>query len=207
MPTQSRDARQPLSPMPDLPALQMLLSRHSQLPLTDPAPTDEHLALIFAAAACAPDHGRLHPWRFVLIRGDARAELGQTLIDLARAKAPGQSPEAYEIHRQKAYAAPMMIALGANVQARPGIPEVEQLLSVGAAAMNMLNAVHLLGYGGFWVTGPDAYDAALKDALDFDASTRMLGFLLVGTPVDKAAPTTRPAWTHFVQEWLGRPSI
>jgi nitroreductase len=84
------------------------------------------------------------------------------------------------------------------------VPEVEQLLSAGAAAMNMLNAIHLLGYAGIWVTGANAYDARVNEALGFQAPNRLVGFLAVGTPVNVPEPVPalqRPDQSAHVFEW------
>jgi nitroreductase len=183
--------------------LQSLLSRQSQWPLSSPPPTDEQLSLILDAALRAPDHGRLRPWRFVIVRGAARDALGQVLVDIARAREPDEPAETHEHRRQRAQAAPLIIALGAAVAGDSHIPEVEQLLSVGAATMNMLNAIHALGYGGFWATGADAYDAGLHAALGFESSERLLGFLFVGTPRSASRRVARPERAAHVREWTG----
>lgn len=94
----------------------------------------------------------------------------------------------------------MIVALGAAVSAESHIPEVEQLLAVGAGTMNMLNVLHALGYGGFWVTGADAYDANLHRALGFDASDRLLGFLFVGMPGSAGKRIKRPARSEHLRE-------
>jgi nitroreductase len=183
-------------------ALDVLLSRQSHWPLTEPAPADAELDLIFDAALRAPDHGNLRPWRFVTIRGDARGHLGDVLIDLACARSPGEPRSAHAHRRQKAYAAPLVIALGAALSAHSTVPETEQLLAVGAATMNMLNAIHALGYGGFWATGPDSYEAQLRDALGFAPNERLVGFLFVGTPKKPGKEPVRPARSEHVREWL-----
>ncbi|WGS52179.1 nitroreductase [Paraburkholderia sp. D15] len=183
-------------------ALDVLLSRHSQWPLTEPGPADAELDLIFDAALRAPDHGNLRPWRFVTIRGEARGALGDLLVDLACARTPGEPRSAHAHRRQKAFAAPLVIALGAAVSAHPKAPEIEQLLAAGAATMNLLNAIHALGYGGFWATGPDSYEPRMRDALGFAANERLLGFLFVGTAKTPAQPPVRPARSAHVREWL-----
>ncbi|HXZ09400.1 MAG TPA: nitroreductase [Paraburkholderia sp.] len=182
--------------------LQSLLSRRSCWPLTAPAPDDEELALIFDAALRAPDHGRLRPWRFVIVRGAARDALGDVLVDIAHARSPDEPLAAHEHRRQRALAAPLIIALGAAVSAESSVPEVEQLLSVGAATMNLLNAIHALGYGGFWATGADTYEPALHAALGFQSSERLLGFLFVGTPPSPERHTSRPERAAHVREWI-----
>jgi nitroreductase len=183
--------------------LQSLLSRQSHWPLMAPAPTDDELALIFDAALRAPDHARLRPWRFVFVRGDALDALGQLLVDVAAARSPDDPPGAHEHRRQRAHAAPLIVALGAAVDPDSHVPEVEQLLSMGAATMNVLNAIHALGYGAFWATGADAYDARLHRALGFHATERLLGFLFVGTPPRDAKHAKRSDRTAHVREWTG----
>ncbi|WP_144152746.1 nitroreductase [Paraburkholderia sp. BCC1885] len=205
--TASPDAQGALSPEDRRAVFDTLLSRQSYWPLVEPGPSDAELDLIFDAAVRAPDHGRLFPWRFAFIRGEARAELGEVLVDIAAARAPDEPRSAHEHRREKAYAAPLIIVLGAAISSGTGIPESEQILSVGAAAMNMLNAIHALGYGGFWATGADAYDPQLQVALDFDPSDRILGFLFVGSPKSHERSPLRPPRSNHVREWLGRSSV
>lgn len=188
-------------------SVETLLSRQSHWPLVEPGPNDAELDLIFDTALRAPDHGRLRPWRFALIRGEARDELADVLVDVAAARAPDEPRSAHEHRRQKAYAAPVIIVVGAAISPGAGVPESEQILSAGAAAMNMLNAIHALGYGGFWATGIDAYDANLQAALDFEPSDRLLGFLFVGTPKSRERAALRPPRTNHVREWFGRTSV
>ncbi|ABC34843.1 nitroreductase [Burkholderia thailandensis] len=180
-----------------------LLSRRSRWPLTEPAPGPHELDAIFDAALRAPDHGNLRPWRFVVIRGAARHAFGDLLVELADARAPDDPPGSHEHRRAKALAAPLIIALGAALNPTSKVPEIEQLLAVGAAAMNMLNAIHQLGYGGFWATGVDSYEPAMHDTLGFGADERLVGFLFVGTPATPANDTRRPDRDAHVREWLG----
>ncbi|MFL9949888.1 nitroreductase [Paraburkholderia agricolaris] len=179
----------------------MLLSRQSHWPLTEPGPASTELDLIFDAALRAPDHGNLRPWRFVTIRGDARDQLGDVLVDLACARSPGEPRSAHAHRRQKAFAAPLVIALGAALSAHSKVPETEQLLAVGAATMNMLNAIHALGYGGLWATGPDCYEPQLREALGFAPNEQLVGFLFVGTPKTPGQAPARPARSEHVREW------
>lgn len=182
--------------------LDSLLSRQSHWPLTEPGPNDAELAKIFDAALRAPDHAHLQPWRFVLVRGNARGALGDVLVDLACARSPDEPRSAHAHRRRKAFAAPVMIALGAAIDQTSHVPEIEQLMSVGAATMNLLNAIHALGYGGFWATGEDSYEPTMHAALGFESSERLLGFLFVGTPQRSTQRSAaRPDRTAFVREW------
>lgn len=181
-------------------ALSVLLQRRSAWPLTEPAPDAAEFDLIFDAALCAPDHGRLRPWRFVLIRGDARARLGDVLVDIAHARDPDGPRSAHEHRRKKAFAAPAIIALGAAISTQSPVPEQEQLFAVAASAMNMLNAISALGYGGFWATGLDSYDPRLHAALGFRSEEKLLGFLYVGTPEKSSSMLERPSRRDHVRE-------
>lgn len=188
-------------------ALEILLSRQSYWPLVEPGPSDAELDLIFDAALRAPDHGRLRPWRFAFIRGEARDELAEVLVDIAAARSPDEPRSAHEHRRQKAYAAPVIIVLGAAISKGTGVPESEQILSAGAAAMNMLNAIHALNYGGFWAIGADAYDTQLQAALAFEPTDRILGFLFVGSPKSRERSPLRPPRSNHVRQWFGPSSI
>ena len=180
--------------------LDLLLDRRSVSALEDPAPTDEELDLILDVALRAPDHGRLRPWRFVLIRGAAREAFADRLVAAAKKRDPSAPQSLLDRYRAWPLRTPLIIAVGAAVRSNHAVPEVEQVLSAGAAAMNMLNAIHLLGYGGIWVTGLNAYDLEVNTALGFHAPNRLVGFLSVGTPT-KTATVPRPGRTQHVVEW------
>jgi nitroreductase len=136
----------------------------------------------------------------VLIRDAARAALGEVFVQAARERDPNDDGERF---RAKVMAAPMLIALCAHVRAPHKVPEGEQLLAVGAAAMNMLNALHLLGYGGFWATGVNSYDARVHAGLGLADDERLLGFLYVGTAKEQTAAPVRPDAQDYVREWRG----
>ena len=186
-------------------ALELLLSRQSANLLQEPAPDGAELDLILDAGLRAPDHGRLRPWRFVLIRGEQRQAWADRLAEAAQARDPVNGQAMGEKSRAWVARTPLIIAVG--VEMKEGkIPEIEQMLSAGAAAMNMLNAVHLLGYGGMWVTGANSYDPAINKALGFEAPSRLIGFLAVGTPkpAPKNAPKlVRPSRAEHTTDWTG----
>lgn len=191
---------------PRLLALDQLLARRSIGPLQDPAPQGADLDLILDAGLRAPDHGKLRPWRFVVIQGDARLAFGECLAEAAAQRDPANATALAERVRGWVRRHPMLIAVGALV--RPGnIPEIEQLLAAGAAAMNMLNAIHMLGYGGMWVTGANTYDPNVNALLGFEAPSRLVGFVTVGTPVSATAPMARPERAAHVVEWSARDDV
>ena len=182
--------------------LDLLLSRQSVGALEEPAPHGTELDLILDAGLRAPDHGRLRPWRFVLIRGEARTTLGECLAEAVKARDRQAPPAQLDRYRAWAQRTPLLIAVGARIRLDHPVPEIEQMLSAGAAAMNMLNAIHMLGYGGMWVTGANTYDPRVNAALGFHAPSRLVGFLAVGTP-RTTTPAERPERLAHVIEWSG----
>lgn len=181
-------------------AFEALLARHSPWPLADPAPSQPELDLVFDMALRAPDHGTLRPWRFAVVAGGARQALGDVFVEAARLRDPQADAERV---RAKALAAPLVIAMAVRIRAGHKVPDIEQVMSGAAAAMNMLNALHLLGYGGFWATGANSHDERVRRALGFGAQDRLLGFLYVGTPLRATAAPERPARRAHVREWSG----
>jgi nitroreductase len=182
-----------------------LLTRASVSDLADPAPEGAELDTILEAGLRAPDHGKLRPWRFVLIRGAAREAWAETIVAALQARDP-EAPEAViQKQRNRVLSAPLIVALGAKMRRGHKIPELEQILSVGAAAMNMLNAVHALGYGAVWLTGANAFDPRVVEALGLEATDRLAGFLFVGTPRSTPLATRRPVLADHVTEWKGAP--
>lgn len=183
-------------------AIDALVTRRSATILTEPAPDAGALQLIFASAVRAPDHGRLRPWRFVVIQGAARAHFGEQLAaHLARTQ-PGASPESLQRERAKALRAPLIVVVAAHLNEAVKIPPREQLLSAGVAAGNIMLAAVALGYNAMWKTGGAAYDAALAAALGFGPADTIVGFLYLGT--EAARPSAvRGEWQDLVREWHG----
>jgi nitroreductase len=178
-----------------------LLSRASVKLLGDPGPSDAELRLIFEAAVCAPDHGKLRPWRFFVVRGDARQQLSELFVAGVRRREPNANEAQIEKEREKPLRAPVVIVVAAQIIEGHKIPPVEQLLSAGAAAMNILNAVHALGFGAKWVTGANCYDPEFKKEFGLGEADQLLGFIHVGTSQESASATERPDPAGFVVEW------
>jgi nitroreductase len=183
-------------------AIDALVTRRSATTLTDPAPDAGALELIFASAVRAPDHGRLRPWRFLVVRGEARARFGELLArHLARTQ-PTATPESLQRERDKAFRAPMIIVVAAQVNEAVKIPSIEQTLSAGVAAGNIMLAALALGYNAMWKTGGAAYDPEVARSLGLGASAVIVGFLYVGTEAGKPS-VVRGEWRDLVHEWDG----
>ena len=143
-------------------ALDLMLSRQSALKLEPPGPSDADLARIFQSAVRAPDHGRLRPWRFVVISQDKRGAFGDLMADCLRRRDPSVSGNALARERDKAFRAPTIVVVVSKLKKGHKIPEIEQLASASAAAQTIMLAAPALGYGAMWKTGAPAYDPAVK---------------------------------------------
>src|SRR2546422_237703 len=182
-------------------AIDALLGRRSAKALVEPAPDDGALALIFASAVRAPDHGRLRPWRFIVIRGAGRARFGDLLADHLRRSHATVSEETLRRERQKAFRAPLIVVVAAICNPGVKIPVIEQTLSAGVAAHNIMLAALALGFNAMWRTGGPAYDDAVKAALGLERKDAIVGFLYVGTDASEPAPLPRTSWHDLVQHW------
>jgi nitroreductase len=187
--------------------LDVLLSRVSVSSLQEPTPEGRDLDLILASGLRAPDHGGLRPWRFVLVRGAAREAFADTIIEALKLEETAAPRSLIARHRARLLNAPLIIALGVRLQPGTPIPEIEQMLSAGAAAMNMLNAAHALGYGGIWITGAMTYDPAVLGVLGLEASDKLAGFLFVGTPKEMSRTVRRPDVSNHVTEWTDKGTV
>jgi nitroreductase len=184
--------------------IETLKGRATAPRLTQPAPDDAQLATILAAASAAPDHGRLKPWRFFVIRGSGLAEFGELLVRNLLRRLPEATPEQVDREREKPKRAPLIVLVAAHIEENKKIPEVEQLLAVGAATQNLLLAAHALGYGSAWKTGDAAYDNDVKAAFGLRQCDAILGFIYLGT-VEKVLPRRAlPELGELVKTWSGQ---
>jgi nitroreductase len=185
-------------------AIEALTTRRSPAKLVEPAPSEEQLALMLRAGARAPDHGRLRPWRFIVLRGAARERFGEVMAQTLKSRAPDVPAEVLEREKRKPMRAPLVVVVAASVQPEHKIPVIEQILAAGSAAQNVLLAAYALGFGGMWRTGDSAYDAHVKEALGLAANDAIVGYLYLGTPAGRALiPPDEPDPASFVREWTG----
>ena len=181
-------------------AIDALLTRRSARALGDPAPDEGALELIFSAAVRAPDHGRLRPWRFAVVRGGARERFGELLAQHLQRSHPQIGAEALQRERSKALRAPLIVVIAAQCKPAIKIPVIEQTLSAGAAAHAMMLAAFALGFNAMWKTGAAAYDETVKEALGFAAGDAIVGFLYLGSEPAPLAPERRE-WRDLVRYW------
>lgn len=174
-------------------AFEALNARSTAKTYGDTAPTKEQLAQVLQAAVRAPDHGRLRPWRFMLIEGDQRRKFGELLAAAARRRVPGLSDGDLQRERDKALRAPLIIVTACRVVPGTKVPAIEQILAAGAATQNILLALHALGFASAWKTGESAYDTEFKKALGFAADDHIIGFVYTGGGAGASAPPGKPA--------------
>ena len=182
-------------------AIDALRERYSARALTEPAPDDAALALMLECATRAPDHGRLRPWRFIVIKSEQRAQFGELLADHLRRTKGAVTEEALERERRKAFRAPLIIVAAAIVTGDDKVPAIEQVLSAGAAAQNILQAALALGFNGVWKTGGATYDDQVKVAFGLESKDAIVGFLYLGTDEEGPGSLRRPDWREFVRYW------
>lgn len=144
---------------------------------------------MLTAAARVPDHGKLVPWRFILIEGDARQRLGEVLATAFLADNPDADAEKVAAERERFTKAPLVVAVVSRAAPHVKIPEWEQVLSAGAVCMNLLNAATALGYGASWLSGWACFDRRVLDALGLAPAERIAGYVHIGTA--KETPTDR----------------
>lgn len=183
-----------------------LIKRQSTPPtcLTAPAPDDASLQRILQAAESAPDHGGLHPWRFLVIDGPALERLGEVFVEAMRAKAPDASEATLERERVRAQRAPMIIAAIAREEPdHAKIPEIEQLLAAGCATHQLLLAAQTMGFGAVWLTGLRVYDQNVMKALDLAENERLIGLINIGTIKDSAPTRAKPRRGAVINRWPG----
>ncbi|MDF3020612.1 MAG: nitroreductase [Steroidobacteraceae bacterium] len=174
-------------------ALDSLVTRQSAKTYGASAPSKEHLAQVMQAAVRAPDHGRLRPWRFMLIEGDQRRKFGDLLAASALRRVPGLSEGDLQRERDKALRAPLIIVTACRVVPGTKVPAIEQLMAAGAATQNILLALHALGYVAAWKTGEAAYDAEVKKSLGFAADDHIVGFVYTGGGMGATFAPGKPA--------------
>ena len=171
----------------------------SAVTLKDPAPSDAELASLLRLATRVPDHGKLSPWRFVVLKAEAKRRFIAGLEAIASSRPDGVKLTA---KLAKIKAPPLTVAVISRVS--PGeIPEWEQRLSAGAVCMSLIIAAQAMGYGANWITDWYAYDADAQRLLGLGEGERVAGFVHLGTSTEPPLERVRPDVEAIVEEWKG----
>lgn len=178
-------------PDPNAAALEFLLTRRSRpaKTLVAPAPTREELGPILQAAARSPDHGKLEPWRFVVIEAGAMPRLAD--LTQARGEAMGKSPEDITKGRSQFDQGHLAVAVIEVQKPSEKIPAIEQTYAAGGVCLALLNAALAAGWGANWLSGWISHDREFcEQALALEPHERIVGFVHIAT--EGAKPPERP---------------
>lgn len=187
-------------------AMSLLLSRRSAKArdLGEPGPSAAELRQILTAATRVPDHGKLAPWRFVVIGKELREAFAEGLVNALRAEKPDATNIEIDGALQFARQAPVIIAVLSRITKGIKIPEWEQQLSAGAACQNLLMAAHALGYQANWLTGWASNSPAVVKLLGGAPEDRSVGFIFIGTSTRPAEDRPRPDLDVISTVWSPR---
>ncbi|MCR6673618.1 nitroreductase [Devosia ginsengisoli] len=169
--------------------------------LKDPGPDAAELEQILTIGTRVPDHGKITPWRLVVIAGEARQQVGEKLAEIAARNNPRLDEAGLEIERQRFLPAPLTIGVISSPKDHPKVPEFEQLLSAGNVAFNLVHAAHALGFAASWVTRWYTFDAEAAAMLGARDGERFVGFVHIGTPTATIEDRPRPALGDVVSYW------
>lgn len=169
--------------------------------LKEPGPNAEELEQILTIGTRVPDHGKITPWRLVVIAGDARAQAGEKLAEIFARNNPAMDEASIEIERQRFLPAPLTIGVISSPKPHPKVPEFEQLLSAGNVAFNLLHAAFALGFAASWITRWYTFDAEAASMLGAGEGERFVGFVHIGTPTAVIEDRPRPALADIVSHW------
>ena len=175
--------------------LSLLLHRRSVPPhlLVPPGPDAGELDSILTSASRVPDHGKLAPWRFLLIEGEAQKRVGNVIASAFLADEPDADPDRVAVERGRLARAPLVIGVVSSARPHAKIPEWEQALSAGAACMNLIIAANALGFATSWLTEWYAYDRRVLERLGLRPQETMAGFIHIGRSDDMRPDRERPA--------------
>jgi nitroreductase len=178
----------------------LLRTRRSLKPveLAPPGPSPGEIDTILGIASRVPDHGKLVPWRFMVFEGDARLKAGEAISAAFLAKYPDALPDQIAFERTRLARAPLVVAVVSRAAPHVKIPEWEQVLSAGAAAMSLVIAAHALGFAATWITEWYAYDRRVLDALGLAPHEKIAGFVHIGRPAQAPQDRPRPALADIV---------
>jgi nitroreductase len=186
------------------PALKSYLETRRSVPalqMTEPGPGRGEIEEILRLATRVPDHGKLAPWRFLVISGDARTRIGDELLKISKSRRDDLSEKEEEIERERLSRAPVVIAVVSTAAEHPKIPVWEQQMSAAAVCLNIFMAANALGFSANWLTEWYAYDEQARPLFGLEDGERIAGFLHIGSadfpPPERPRPDVAALTTFF----------
>jgi nitroreductase len=185
--------------------LDLLLRRRSTSAkaMGEPGPDAGQLRQLLQAASRVPDHGKLFPWRFLVIEGDGRAALGEVLAEALAVRNSAVSESLKRFERGRFLRAPVVVAVISSLKTGKPVPEWEQHLSAGAVCQTLLIAAAAAGFGANWLTEWCAYDDIVAHALGLGEGEKVAGFVYIGTATAPLEERDRPVLGDIVSNWTG----
>jgi nitroreductase len=185
---------------------EIIARRRSIGKMTAQRPAREQIERMLEAATHAPNHHHVQPWKFVVLAGGARAELGEVMVEALLARAGDLSDEkgraALEKERNKLLRAPVVIVVAAEYPRQGKALEIENVEAVAAAVENMLLVAEEMGLAAMWRTGDAAYDPRVKRWLKLAPEDHIVAFVYVGYPAIPRQPR-QPLPFQEKTTWLG----
>lgn len=166
--------------------------------LAAPGPNAEELQDLLTIAARVPDHGKLAPWRFIVFEGEGRARAGDVIASIFAADNPDAHVKRIELERRRLAWAPLVVGIVSRAARHEKIPEWEQLMSVGAVAMNLTLAANAMGFATSWLTEWFAYDQRVLTGFGLGDHEKMAGFIHIGRPTAIVEDRVRPVLADLV---------
>jgi len=182
-------------------AIDVLQQRVSAPRLGLPAPTQVQREAMLKAAMRAADHGLLRPWHFLFVEGEGLDRLGDLFVGAAKAKNEALTSTEIERLKEMPKRAPLICIVIARCQDHPKVPVIEQLISAGAAAQNLITAAFALNIGAVWRTGEMAYSAQVKKGLGLTGGEEIVGFIYLGTPLRPIGSPREMVLKDFFSAW------
>ena len=171
--------------------------------LKDPGPTAAELEEILTIGTRVPDHGKVVPWRLIVIEGDARARAGEKLAAIRKARNPEIDEASLDVERKQFLPAPVTIGVLLSPKPNPKAPEIEQLLSAGNVCFNLSHAAFALGFAASWTNRWYGFDTEAQEMLGARGGERFVGFVHIGTPTTVIEDRERPDLAKVVPRWVG----
>lgn len=178
----------------------LIHSRRTTLPkrLRGPGPDAEQRACILQAAAAAPDHDQILPWRFIEVPEQRRASLGQAFADALLERDPQADAPACSQAREKAMRSPWLLLVVVRTGGEPAeIPAAERVLSAGAAIQNMLLMATAFGLGSALTSGKALQSQALRQLFALKDKEQALCFINIGHIGEPRQPRARPEVAQY----------
>lgn len=168
--------------------------------LSGPAPSTEDITEILQTGARVPDHGKMNPWYFIVLQGDARKEAGELLKQAYATENPDAAPAKLDYESEQFMRAPLIIAVVSRIR-NGKHPQWEQILSAGAVCYNISIAANALGYGANWLTEWYSYSPTFKTLMGLDERDHFAGFIYIGTETQKNEERERPDLDLITTYW------